>query len=134
MPDVDYSTKTNNTSIPVQKSLFGPDKYLADSRQKLAQLYFKNPEIASSEKRVILEFWKAYDGLQEVLGNKTEVFTSWFLAEATSNETITRCLRALKEDGTIPITPEKAKQRQEREKEYRRYWGKQSEWNCAYER
>ena len=111
-------------SIAVQKGFWGNDKYLADSRQKLAQLYFKNCEIANSEKRVILEFWKEYDGLSQALGNKTEAFTSWFLS-ATSPETITRCLRALKEDGTITISPEKAKQRQEREREYRSYWGSQ---------
>ena len=109
-------------SIAVQKGFWGHDKYLADARSKLAQLYFKNPEIANSEKKVIIEYWKAYDGLREALGDKIEPFRSWFLS-STSPETITRCLRALKEDGTIVLSPEKAKQRQEREREWRMYWG-----------
>ena len=93
-------------SIAVQKG-FWQDKYLADARSKLAQLYFKNPEIANSEKRVILEYWQAYDGLSQALGDKTDAFKSWFLS-ATSPETITRSLRVLKEDGTITLSPEKA--------------------------
>jgi len=108
-------------SIAVQKG-FWQDKCLADTRQKLAQLYFKDHDIAESEKRVILEFWQAYEGLAEVLGNKLPAFIEWFRT-ATSPETITRCLRALKEDGTIELNPEKLKQRQEREQGWRQYWG-----------
>ena len=111
-------------SIAVQKG-FWQDKVLADTRQKLAQLYFKNPSIAESEKRVILEYWQAYEGLSEVLGDKLPPFISWFLS-ATSPETITRCLRALKEDGTIKLNPEKLKQRQEHEQEWRSYWGNEA--------
>ena len=107
--------------IPIQKG-FWQDQYLADARQKLAELYFKNPEIAKSEKRVILEYWKVYDGLSEALGDRINPFANWFLS-ASSPETITRCLRALKEDGTIRLSPEKARQRREREQEWRQYWG-----------
>ncbi len=57
-------------SIAVQKG-FWQDRVLADTRQKLAQLYFKSPRIAESEKRVILEYWQAYEGLAEVLKIKT---------------------------------------------------------------
>ncbi|MFC2065982.1 hypothetical protein ACFLUO_02820 [Chloroflexota bacterium] len=108
-------------SIAVQKSFFGQDVYLANTRQKLAELYYKDPGIADSEKRVILEFWKAYDGLCEILEDKLPQFTSWFF-KATSNETITRCLRSLKEDETIKLAPEKAQQRKEREEQHRKYW------------
>lgn len=111
-------------SIAVQKG-FWQDRVLADTRQKLAQLYFKNPKVADSEKRVILEYWQAYEGLSEVLGDKLSSFISWFLS-ATSPETITRCLRALKEDGTIVLSPEKTKQRQEHEQEWRSYWGNEA--------
>ena len=107
-------------SLAVQKG-FWQDKVLADTRQKLAQLYFKNPKIAESEKRVILEFWQAYEGLDLVVRDKLQTFISWFFT-ATSPETITRCLRALKEDGTIIITPENAKRRQEQEQQWRHYW------------
>ncbi|MFC2012648.1 hypothetical protein ACFLVU_05915, partial [Chloroflexota bacterium] len=117
-----YSTG-KNTSIPIQKSLFGPDRYLADSRQKLAQLYFKNPQIAESEKKVIASYWQVYEGLAAILGDKWQSFYDWFLSAATSSETITRCFRALKTDGTIKLDPEEQKQRQEKEQEWRQYWG-----------
>ena len=100
---------------------FFNDVYLANTRQKLAELYQTNPSICDSEKRAILEFWKAYDGLGEVLGDKLPQFTAWFF-KSTSNETITRCLRALKEDGTIKISPEKTRQRQGREQQHREFW------------
>jgi len=111
-------------SITVQKG-FWQDRVLADTRQKLAQLYFKNPSIAESEKRVILEYWQAYEGLAEVLSDKLRAFVTWFF-DASSPETITRCLRALKEDGTIKLSPEKNKQRQEQEQEWRSYWGNEA--------
>lgn len=104
---------------------FFNDVYLANAHQKLAALYHTNPSIVDSEKRAILEFWKAYDGLGEVLGDKLPQFTAWFF-KSTSNETITRCLRALKEDGTIKLSPEKIQQRQEQEKEYRQFWGNEA--------
>ena len=100
---------------------FFQDVYLANARQKLAELYHTNPGIADSEKRAILEYWKAYDGLSEVLEDKLPQFTAWFF-KSTSNETITRCLRSLKEDGTIKLSPEKIQQRQERENQHREYW------------
>ena len=104
-------------SIAIQKSLFGQDKFLGDTRQKLAVLCSRNPRIAESEKRVILEYWKAYEGLAQVLEDRLNPFISWFF-KATSPETITRCLRAIKEDGTIVISSEQARHRQEREQEW----------------
>ncbi len=112
-------------SITVQKG-FWQDTFLADTRRKLAELYYKNPDIAQSEKRVILEFWSTYEQLSSILDDKWLPFVDWFLG-ATSPETVTRCLRALKEDGTIKLTQEKVKQRKEREQEWRSYWGKRKE-------
>jgi hypothetical protein len=108
-------------SLPVQKG-FWQDKVLADTRQKLAELYYRNPGIVQSEKRVILEFWQAYEGLAHVLGDKLMPFLNWFL-KANSPETITRCLSSLKEDGTIKLSDDGVKRRQEREQEWRTYWG-----------
>ena len=108
-------------SIAVQKG-FWQDTVIADTRQKLAELYSNNPQIIDNPKQVILEFWQAYEGLDEVLKDKLSPFTNWFLS-ATSPETLTRSLRSLKEDGTIPVSPEEAKQRREQEQECRSFWG-----------
>jgi len=119
------SIEDKQTSIPVQKSLFGPDKYLADTRQKLTNLYCRKPEIFEKEKQVILEFWRNYEGLEDALKDKLPNFIEWF-KNSTSPETITRSLRSLKEDGTIQLSPEKAKQRQEKEQEHRQFWGNEA--------
>ena len=116
------NTKDKQVSIPIQRSMFGPDKYFADTRQKLANLYYKNPEVFKKEKQVILEYWRNYEGLDDVLKDKLPSFIEWFKTN-TSPETITRSLRALKEDGTIKLSPEQVQQRQEREQEYRQFWG-----------
>lgn len=116
--------KVDSMTLTIQKGFWG-DTVLANTRNKLAELYHNNPNIAESEKRVILEYWKAYDGLTQVLGDKLTQFTSWFF-NATSNETITRCLRSLKEDGTIKLSSEQLQQRQEREQEYRQFWGNEA--------
>ena len=116
------STKDKQVNIPIQRSMFGPDKYFADTRQKLANLYYKNPEVFKKEKQVILEYWRTYEGLDEVLKDRLPVFIEWFKTN-TSPETITRSLRSLKEDGTIQLSSAKIQERQENEQKYRQFWG-----------
>ena len=108
-------------SLTVQKG-FWQDNILASTRTKLAELYYKRPDIAKSEKRCLLEYWATYEGLEAILYDKWHEFEEWFL-NATSPETITRCLRALKEDGTISITPKEERRRGEQENGWCRYWG-----------
>ena len=108
-------------SLVIQKGFWG-DTVLADTRRKLAQLYLEKPEIARSDKSCILEFWSNFEGLSSLLGNKWPSFIDWF-KNSTSPETITRCLRALKEDGTIRLSPDHKKNRQDSEKQWRTYWG-----------
>jgi hypothetical protein len=107
--------------VTVQKGLW-QDKIIDATRAKLADLYEKNPDIIKSEKRCILEYWGTYEDLPSILGDKWEPFKGWF-TRATSPETITRCLRALKQDSTISLTNKERNERREREEEYRQYWG-----------
>ena len=104
---------------------FWNDTVIANTRQKLAELYYNNPAVVDSEKRVILEYWFIYDNLTGVLGDKSDNFTSWFY-KATSPETITRCLRALKEDGIIKLNHEDKENREYQQQEWRQYWGNES--------
>ena len=101
---------------------FWQDTVLANTRQKLAVLYHKQPEIAQSEKQCLLEYWATYEQLSDLLDGNWQKFVDWF-THATSPETITRCLRALKEDGTIKLKPEDKKQRQEQQEQWRQFWG-----------
>ena len=86
-------------TLMVQRG-FWQDNFIGSTRTKLAELYSNNPSIAESEKRCMLEYWSTFENLQNVLGDKWNDFTNWF-ASSTSPETITRCLRGLREDGTI---------------------------------
>jgi len=70
----------------------------------------------------MLKFWEFYEQLDLILEDKLDSFKSWFL-KCTSPETLTRCHRALKENGTIPLNPEKQEQQQEREQEWQSFWG-----------
>lgn len=85
--------------LPVQTG-FWNDKVIGATRQKLEELYYNNPEALDSEKLCILEYYATYENLPDILGDKWPEFKKWFL-KATSPETITRCRRAMKEDGTI---------------------------------
>ena len=109
-------------TIGIQKTLWGYDKFIGDAKQKIIHLYQNHPEAFDSEKMLLLKYWEFYEQLDLVLGDKLEAFRSWFI-RCTSPETLTRCHRSLKEDGTIQLSPEKQEQQQEREQEWRSFWG-----------
>ena len=102
---------------------FFQDTFIGKTRDKLAELCRNNPEVAQYEKKCLLEFWDTFENLSPILADKWQDFTDWFM-RATSPETITRCLRSLKEDGTIVLNPESAQHGQEHD--YRQFWGKGS--------
>ena len=108
-------------SLTVQRG-FWQDSILASTRTKLAELYYKKPDIAKSEKRCLLEYWANYERLEAILGDKWHEFEEWFIG-ATSPETITRCVRSLKENGTILVAPKDERRRREQENGWCRYWG-----------
>jgi hypothetical protein len=110
-------------SLTIQKG-FWQDSILASTRTKLAELYYRKPDIAKSEKRCLLEYWAAYEQLDSLLGEKWEVFRDWF-TKATSPETITRCLRSLREDGTVKTTDKERQERREQQDGWCQHWGNQ---------
>ena len=111
--------------LTVQKGFWGREKFLADTKQKLANLYYQKPEAFEKEKQVILEYWQTYEGLGNILKDKLPAFIDWFMS-ITSPETITRCLRSIKVDGTVRLGGEQIQQRQEREQEWHDFWGNEA--------
>ena len=109
-------------SLTIQKG-FWQDTVIADTREKLTDLYNRKPDIFDKPKVVMLEYWQEFDGLDLVLGDKLHSFNDWFIKRALSPETLTRCTRSLKEDGIIVQTEEQGNHRQEQEREYRSFWG-----------
>ena len=108
-------------SLVTQKG-FWNDTIIANTRERLGELYRDVPEAFESEKKVVLEYWLRCEGLEGILGDKLQDFKTWFLS-VTSVETITRCLRSLKEDGTIALSDASKNNRKEKEQEWRSYWG-----------
>ena len=92
-------------TIGIQKTLWGYDKFIWDTRQKLYHLYRNHPEVFDSEKQLMVKYWEFYEQLDLVLEDKYEAFEAWFL-KCTSPETLTRCHRSLKEDNSIPLDRE----------------------------
>ncbi|MFC2024422.1 hypothetical protein ACFLTJ_02445 [Chloroflexota bacterium] len=111
----------NNMSIPVQKG-FWRDNFLANTRIKMSELYYIDPDAMKSEKQCMLAFWSQYEQLDSILGDKWEAFQDWFNG-CTSTETITRCMRSLKEDGTVSVTPNDNSRRRDNAEGWCRYWG-----------
>ena len=91
------STNKKLSTIPIQRSFFGFDKFIGDTRQKMEHLLENHPEVFDSEKQLMLKYWEFYEQLDMVLEEKYESFRQWFL-KCTSPETITRCHRLMKED------------------------------------
>lgn len=108
-------------TIGIQKTLWGYDKFTGDAKQKMMHLYRNHPEAFDSEKELMFKYWEFYEQLDVVLEDKYEAFKSWFL-RATSPETLTRCHRSLKEDGSIKLTTEEKGQRQESGNHWRQFW------------
>jgi len=104
MFNTNYNTSTQ-ASIPVQRSFFGFDKFIGDTRRKMEHLYQNHPDVFNSEKQLMLKYWQFYEQLDVVLEDKFDSFKSWFI-KATSPETLTRCHRSLKEDNFIPLDRE----------------------------
>ena len=97
MLNINCNTNTKHINIPVQRSFFGFDKFIGDTRQKMEHLYENHPEAFISEKQMMLKFWEFYEQLDSILEDKYESFKQWFL-RCTSPETLTRCHRFMKEN------------------------------------
>ena len=103
---------------------FWGDYIFGDTQSKLRDMYQSDPSTISSDKFTIINFWDNYGNLQGILNDRFYTFKEWFLSKScVSPETITRSLRALKEDGTIPVSDSK---RQYQEQTHRQYFGNQS--------
>jgi hypothetical protein len=87
-------------TLMVQKG-FWQDAVIGKVRHKMEELYLYHSEVLKTEKSSILAYWSEFEHLHDVLGESWKDFEHWFLRSATSPETITRCRRAMREDGTI---------------------------------
>ena len=101
---------------------FFEDVYIGNIRAKLSELCINNPDIVTDERKVLLEYWRTFDNLDSILGDKLPDFLSWW-EHATLPETLSRCLRSLKEQGTVKVTHEDELQKHKQEQQWRSFWG-----------
>ena len=87
-------------NVNIQKG-FWQDLYIGTTRTKLEELYRNELSASSSEREVMIKYWARYEYLPDLLGDKWSDFNAWFLKKATWPDTITRCIRSLKEEGII---------------------------------
>jgi hypothetical protein len=97
--------------LPVQTGFF-ENQVIGNVRQKMEELYHNNPDSFTSEKEYMLAYWSEFERLQDVLGEQWTDFRDWFLKKATSPETITRCRRAMREEGLIKSDSEHTNQQE----------------------
>lgn len=113
--------------IAIQKSMMPdevPDHILGDVRDKILLLYESKPEIATSDRVLLLAFWDVYDDLGVVLGDKIVAFTRWWFTKATTSESIRRSRQSLTEHGLLPKAEQIEDRREWLEDVWHRYWGK----------
>ncbi len=99
------------------------DMLLGDNRDKILELYKEMPEIADSDKVLILAFWLKYDDLAVVLGDRQSAFTKWFLNKSTKTESIRRPRQSLMEHGMMKSSVGIEDKRGWLEDVWHRYWG-----------
>lgn len=111
-----------------QFDLFGQLQIIGDTESKLIDLYHQNPIIFNSIKRTLIEYWKT-EGLGQVLGDILPAFESWWLSSATTSETLTRCIRSLKERGVIELSDQEERERKEAQELYRDFYARRKSGN-----
>ena len=111
-------------TIAVQKG-FWQDTYIGNIRQKLSELCKNNPNIVTDERHILVEYWRTFDNLDAVLEDRLPNFLSWW-ERATLPETLSRCLRSLKAEGIVKVSPEVEQQKQEQENQWRQYFGNEA--------
>ena len=108
---------------PIEKK-FPEEKRFGDIRQKIVDLYHKNPLVVEDDRLLTFEVWKE-EGLVEVLKQRSiERLMHWFLFEATDGETIRRSRRALTSDKHGPPVIEVSEETQKNRRKYSDAWRK----------
>jgi len=98
-------------------------KVVGDNSERIMELYRKDPNVANDDRVLMLAFWKAYDGLEDVLGDRYEDFCDWWVKQATKPESIRRSRQSLTERKIILQKTRTAKNRENMRSGFWKYYG-----------
>lgn len=100
------------TTIVLQSSMFGPPVVSGTISKRLEYLLAEHPEARDDYMVLLVLFWVEFDGLAEVLGDKTDAFKEWFVRSATSPKTIqNRCMEVQNAQADLEASSPVAAQR-----------------------
>ena len=99
----------------MQADLFGGIQVAGNVVDKLTAILEDYPEARASYMTAIVLFWSEFDGLERVLGDRTEAFRAWFVERATSPKTLQNRVMEIQNerpDLEAPTDVERLRQRQ----------------------
>ena len=62
--------------------------------------------VTELDKKITVDYWRKYDGLEEIIGRDGLSFCNWFIHEATEVSTVERAMRWLTSHNYLLIKPE----------------------------
>jgi hypothetical protein len=98
-------------------------KVVGDNSDKIMEIYRKDPNVANDDRLLILAFWREYDGLKDVLGDKYPDFCDWWAKQATKPESIRRSRQSLTERKIMLPKKKTADNREAMRSGYWKYYG-----------
>ena len=99
------------------------EKIVGDNSEKIMEIYREDPTVANDDRLLIIAFWKKYDNLESVLGDKYNDFADWWLKRATKTESIRRSRQSLTERKRMLPKRNTAKNREMMRGGYWKYYG-----------
>ena len=97
----------------MQGSLFGPPVVSGNVVDKMTYILETYPEARASYRTAVGRYWAEFDGLEAILGDKTNTFLDWLERHATSFKTLqNRCQDVQNDRPDLDAPPEIERARQ----------------------
>lgn len=74
--------------VTAQMDLFGNTVVTGDLVDRLTYILEQYPAARDNYRVALARYWLEFDGLDRVLGDKTDAFVDWFTNHATSSKTL----------------------------------------------
>lgn len=100
-------------SIVMQNSFLGGPVVSGNLRDKVRYILTEYPAARDSYTLAMFYFWREFEGLDDVLGDRADAFRTWFTDRATSPKTLqNRAMEVQRWHPEVEASPQVEKQRQ----------------------